>query len=134
MGSAFYYITTLLILMLITVFATALNKKWVQSIFLYKLTNITQKIVCPALFIRMFIEMHYDLQINAVIQLKIVTETQTFCDWLSTILAVSGQILSFILPSVFLCKIYKLKKTKFLNEKIAKHKYGELYKDLVRGD
>ena len=44
MGSAFYYMTTLLIMMLITVFATALNKKWVQSIFLYKLTNLYKKI------------------------------------------------------------------------------------------
>ena len=64
----------------------------------------------------------------------VVRYTQKWGDWLSIILAVSGLILSLILPFVFACKLVKLQKLKSLNQNTAKHKYGELYNDLIRGD
>jgi hypothetical protein len=79
-------------------------------------------------------ELQYDIQINAVIQLIGATETKTWGDWISAILAGIGLILSFILPTFFSYIIYKLQKAKCLQLEIEKYKYGELYKDFVRGD
>ncbi len=64
--------------------------------------------MCPALYIRIFMELQYDIQVNAVIQLIGATETQTWGDWISAILAGIGLILSFILPTFFSYIIYKL--------------------------
>ena len=63
----------------------------------------------------------------------VIKSTRTFCDYLSVSLAATSGLISVIAPFLFLFIICKLKKSKKMHLKESKQKFGELYKDFLRG-
>jgi hypothetical protein len=99
MGSGFYFICCALSGTIITISLIVIIH-FCGIVKLKKLTDRLSKVFSPGLYHRLFIELNYDLLINGFIQLMVVREIKTICDYLSVILA-SIAILTCSLYPIF---------------------------------
>jgi hypothetical protein len=77
---------------------------------LKKLTNRLSKVFSPALYQRLFIQLNYELLISSFIQLMVVREIKTFCDYLSVSFACMALLSCTIFPIFSGYKVWRLYK------------------------
>lgn len=128
MGTSLYFTTAVMLLNFVLFIVTAINKSLGENSVIKDFTNKIWKVLCPALYIRLFIQLNHAVLLNSFVQLSVIRETQTFADYISVILCVIWSLIYLVLPFVFSAKIWKMKQSNILYKRVVIHCYGELYK------
>ena len=114
MGSSFYFTLVVVLLTLFLSIGTAFNKALGENRILKDVTNTFWKILCPAFYIRLFIQLNHAVLLNSFIQLSVIRDTNTWADYISVVICVIWSTSNIILPLVFCILIWKMKQAKIL--------------------
>jgi hypothetical protein len=114
MGSSIYITSVALLLTLVLSIVTAFNKALGEFRIIKDVTNTFWKVLCPAFFIRLFIELNHAVLLNSFVQLSVFRETQKWADYISVVLCVIWCLSYIILPFVFFIIIWKMKQAGIL--------------------
>jgi hypothetical protein len=134
MGSSIYITSVALLLTLVLSIVTAFNKALGEFRIIKDVTNTFWKVLCPAFFIRLFIELNHAVLLNSFLQLSVSRETQKWGDYISVVFCVIWSLSYIILPFVFFIIIWKMKQAGILYKELTKHRFGELYQDFYRSN
>ena len=101
MGSSIYITSVALLLTLVLQIVTGFNKALGEFRIIKDVTNKFWKVLCPAFFIRLFIELNHAVLLNSFVQLSLSRETQKWGDYISVVLCVNSTSMMQLLYQVF---------------------------------
>jgi hypothetical protein len=89
-------------------------------------------LVSPSVFIRLFLELNFDLIIASSLQIMAIRHAHTAMDYFCLALSFTGLTLCFVMPVFSVLVIYRAYSTNRLREKRDMFMFGELYEPFLR--
>lgn len=126
MGCLFYFAAAIFFMFLFALLLTAIQKVYKTKI-VETLLKLLWFFLTPELNMRLFLEMSFELGICSYIQIASFGQVSTGMDIFSSILAVLGATLCFVVPIFSAVIVNQLKKLERLNEPQMLINFGALY-------
>ena len=106
---------------------------WCMPKFCKRMNNyMWTTLVSPSVFIRLFLELNFDLIIASSLQIMAIRHAHTAMDYFCLALSFTGLTLCFVMPVFSVFVIYRVYSTNRLREKRDMFMFGELYEPFLR--